>query len=252
MRSHAGLILFLVTACGGSSAPKAEPPKSETPASSAAPAESGAPAAEPAAAAEDNSKKKIPEACSGESGACTMPPGFVKRLCAGVFPELALMFFAKGSPWRRAYVAVKESAAFNGLNGPSSEEKLTFEEELLVLSEKKADTGGMQVSGAGASFDCLRWDGTCATLSAEEVRFTTPPKPKHATVPWRTLADPTQEALLKNDEVSKLASERRKECKGATVGTVSAKCEKVDKKLNDVIVDAVRGGTAVPQPAKVP
>jgi len=250
MRSHVGLILFLVTACGGSSAPKAEPPKSE-PAASSAPAESAAPAAEPAAA-EDTGKKKIPEACSGDSGACTMPGPFVRRLCAGVYPELALMFFAKGSPWRRAYVAVKEVASFNGLNGPSSEEKLTFEEELLVLSEKKADTGGMQVSGAGASYDCLRWDGTCATLSSEEVRFTAPPKPKHAVVPWRTLADPTQEALLKNDEVSKLATERRKECKGATVGTVSAKCEKVDKKLNDVIVDAVRGGTTVPQPAKVP
>lgn len=181
-----------------------------------------------------------------------MPRRFVAKLCAGVFPELALMFFQKGTPWRRAYLAVKEATPFNGLNGPSSEQKLVFEEEMLVLSEKKADTGGMQVSGAGSSFDLLRWDGTCATLSAEEVRFATPPKPKNATIPWRILEDATQNALLQNEAFAKVAAERRKECKGATIGAVTDKCEKADKKLNALLVEVVRGGASVPQPAKVP
>jgi hypothetical protein len=249
MRSLAAPVLLVVTACGGSGAPPPEPAKAEA-APSAAPADSAAPAAEPAA--EADAKPTLPEACSGDAGSCTMPGAFVRRLCAGVFPDLAMMFFVKGSPWRRAYVAVREAPPFNGHNGPSSDEKLVFEEELLVLSEKKADTGGMQVSGAGASYDCLRWDGTCATLSAEEVRFTAPSKPKHATIRWRALSDATQAALLENGEVSKVATERRKECKGATVGTVSAKCEKFDKKLNDVVVEAVRSGTSVPKPAKLP
>jgi hypothetical protein len=162
------------------------------------------------------------------------------------------MFFAKGSPWRRAYLSVKEAAPFNGLNGPSSEEKLTFEEELLVLGEKKVDTGGMQVSGAGSSFDLLRWDGTCVTLSAEEVRFAAPPKPKHATITWRLLEDPTQSALLQNEALAKVVAERKKECKGATMGAVTAKCEKADRALNQLVADVVRGGITVPQPAKIP
>jgi hypothetical protein len=176
----------------------------------------------------------------------------VKRLCAGVYPELALMLFQKGTPWKRAYVAVKEAAPFNGFSGPSSEEKLVFEEELLVLRSKKVDTGGMQVSGAGSTYDVLRWDGSCATLSGEEVRLVAPPKPKHATIPWRILEDPTQEALKKDEALAKVAAERRKECKGATMGAVSAKCEKADRALNDLVVDAVRNGTTVPTPSKMP
>jgi len=247
MRHCAALVLLVLVGCGSSS-PKTETPK-DVP--SALPStEATAPAAGEATKVEDDGKT-IPEACAGE-GACQMPRAFVKRLCSGVFPELALFFFQKGTPWRRAYVSVKEAAPFNGLGGPSAEEKLTFEEELLVLLERKADTGGMQVSGAGSSFDVLRWDGTCATLSAEEVRLQGPSKPKHALIPWRILEDSTQTALLANEGLAKVAAERKKECKGATMGTVSAKCEKADKALNDLVVEVVRGGTTVPKPAKVP
>jgi hypothetical protein len=250
MRTCIVLTLLALVGCG-SSTPKADEPKS---ASSASPSESSAAAeGKPDAsdAKSEEASKKIPDACDDKS-ACVMPRAFVRRLCGGAYPDLALMFFQKGSPWRRAYVAVKEAAPFNGMSGPSSDEKLVFEEELLVLSEKKVDTGGMQVSGAGSSFDVMRWDGTCATLSAEELRFVTPPKPKHANIPWRSLEDATQEALRKNDALAKTAAERKKECKGATIGSVSAKCEKVDRQLNDLVAEAVRGGTAIPQPAKVP
>jgi hypothetical protein len=243
------MALLFVTACGSS------PPKAAEPASDSSPSPSPSPAEDTPEGADapeaDEGGKEIPTACAGEN-ACIMPRGFVKRLCAGAYPELALMFFQKGSPWRRAYVSVKEADPFNGLNGPSSDQKLTFEEELIVLSEKKVDTGGMQVSGAGASFDLLRWDGTCVTLSAEEVRFAAPSKPKSATIPWRALEDATQNALLQNEALAAVATERRKECKGATIGEVSAKCEKADKKLNQLVVEAVRGGTSVPKPAKVP
>jgi hypothetical protein len=240
-------LLSLLVACGGSPPPPPAAPEKAT-APSPAPADTAA----AAAPAEEASSRKLPDACSGDAGSCTMPAGFVKRLCSGVHPDLAIYLFAGGSPWRRTYVAVREAAPFNGLNGPSSDEKLVFEEEVLVLSEKKVDTGGMQVSGAGASYDVLRWDGTCATLSAEEVRFQAPSKPKHATVPWRSLGDGTQAALLEDEKVGKIAAERRKECKGATVGTVSDKCEKADRKLNDLVVEAVRGGKKVPEPAKLP
>ena len=250
MRASLSLPLLLLLGCGGSSAPQAEEPKQTAPTAAASPAESEpADTKEPPAAEES---KKIPDACDGEGAACVMPAGFVKRLCTGVFPDLALMFLQRGSPWRRAYVAVKEATPFNAFNGPSSDQKLVFEEELLVLREKKVDTGGMQVSGAGDSYDLLRWDGTCVTLSAEEVRLAAPPKPKHAPITWRILEDATQEALRKNEAVDKIVTERKKECEGATMGNVTAKCEKADRALNDRLAEAVRGGTTVPQPAKVP
>lgn len=255
MRHLAVSILFFALGCGGSKpAPDTQDKASSNDKTADASADKPAqdkPKDEP----EADDGKTIPEACAnGTSGdGCVMPKAFVKRLCGGVYPELALMLFQKGTPWKRAYVAVKEVNPFNGFSGPSSEEKLFFEEELLVLRANKTDTGGMQVSGAsGGSYDVLRWDGSCATLSGEEVRLVAPPKPKHATIPWRILEDPTQEALKKDEALAKVASERRKECKGATMGAVSAKCEKADKMLNDLVVDAVRNGTTVPKPNKVP
>lgn len=244
-------LVLAAAGCGGSSPPDAEGPNSAS--TAAAPTAETKPAAEQESPAAEEDTAKVPEACAGDdAAACVMPAKFVKRLCSDAYPDLALMFFVKGTPWRRAYLAVKEAAPFNGLSGPSSDQKLTFEEELLVLSEKKVDTGGMQVSGAGSSFDLLRWDGTCVTLSAEEIRFATPPKPKHALIPWRILEDATQNALLQNEAVAKVASERKKECKGATMGTVTAKCEKADRMLNELVADAVRSGTSIPKPSKVP
>ena len=252
VRSHALMLVSFLAACGGAPSEPAAEPATPAPTDDKPAAAEPTAAAKEAAPAEEAKSTKVPDACEGDASSCTMPVGFVKRLCSGVYPDLALMFFAKGTPWRRAWVAVKEAAPFNGRGGPSSDQKLVFEEEVLILTEKKADTGGMQVSGAGASFDTIRWDGTCATLSAEEVRFTAPSKPKHALVPWRSLADETQNALMKDEVVSKTATDRRKECKGATTGTVTAQCEKLDKKLNEVVVAAVRGGLAVPLPPKVP
>ncbi len=181
-----------------------------------------------------------------------MPKAFVKRLCAGVYPDVALALFQKDTPWTRAYVAVREAEPYNGLGGPSSDEKLVFDEELLVLAERHPDLGGMTVSGAGASYDLLRWDGTCATLSAQEVRTQRPPKPGTADITWRHLEDATQNALLEDEHVAKAAAARRKECKGATMGDVSAKCEKADRELKEHVVDAIRGGRSIPTPSKLP
>lgn len=181
-----------------------------------------------------------------------MPLRFVKKLCQKVNPDIALALFAKDTPWTRAYVSIRQADPFNGLGGPSSEQKLVFEEEVLVLYERKADMGGMTVSGVGSNYDLLRWDGSCATLSSNEVTLRRPPKPLHASIPWRNLDDATRNALLQDDRISKVASERKKECKGATMGDVTAKCEKAEKELNQRVADAVRNGTKVPAPSSIP
>jgi hypothetical protein len=195
----------------------------------------------------------VPTACAnpGEK-VCVMPDAFVKKLCNGFFPDLALYLFSPNSPWTRAYVNIKEADAWNGRGGPASDVKLVYDEEVIILSEQKPDLKGMSVSGATSSYDFLRWDGTCASLTAAEMTLNKAPKPKAPPIPWRNLEDPTKEALQKDEKFNKLATERRKECKGASIGSVSDKCEKADKLLNDAIIAMVRKGIDLPKPAKVP
>src|SRR5262249_4353327 len=107
-------------------------------------------------------------------------------------------------------------------------------------------------SGAGGGYDVLRWDGTCASLSDEEVTTKSPPKAKHAKIPWKSLDEAVKSALVTDDRVGKVVVERKKECKGATMGEVSIKCVKADDMLSVVVVDFVRNGGSVPPPAKLP
>ena len=245
------LIPVVLAACGGQK--PAEAPASESAAPAAA-AESSEPAAAEAnkEAAGDGgaSVEGVPTKCFKSGSICSPDPKFVKRLCNGKFPSIGLYLFSNPA-WTRGYLT-RRTQAWNASGGASDSGWVEFDEEVLILYARLADTGGMQVSGATGSVDVLRWDGTCATLSTEEVRFQAPSKPKHALIPWRILEDATQEALKQNEALAKVATERKKECKGATMGAVSAKCEKADKALNDLVVDAVRTGTTVPKPAKVP
>jgi hypothetical protein len=86
--------------------------------------------------------------------------------------------------------------AWNASGGMSSSEKIVFEEELLVLAYREVATGGMAVSGAGNSADVLRWDGRCASLMEEEISTRPPGAPRHAKVPWKSLDDAIQNAIL--------------------------------------------------------
>jgi len=172
----------------------------------------------------------------------------LKRLCSRVNPDAAVALFAKDTPFTRAYVAVRQADSYNGLGGPSSQQKLVFDEELLILGERNADLGGMTVSGAGTTYDLLRWDGSCAALSAGEVTLRKPPQPKHANIQWRILSDEIQAAIAKDERTEKLLTDRRKQCKGVTSGEVTKACEKTDRALNDRIAEAVRGGLSIPVP----
>ncbi len=254
MRSSTLLLAALFLGCGPSTPAAKDPatPDGET-STGASPAETSAPTAkdpEPAA----DAPAAFPTGCAnpGEK-ICVMPADFAKRLCNGFFPDLALYMFSPNSPWTRAYVNLKkETDAWNSRNGPASDAKLTYDEEVLIVSEQKPDLKGMTVSGAGASYDFLRWDGTCASLTAAEMTFSKAPKPKTPPIPWRTLEDPTKEALQKDEKFAKLATDRRKECKGATMGSVSDKCEKADLLLNNAVVESIRKGVEIPKPQKLP
>jgi len=241
------LLAVFLGGCGGPPPPPAAP-KEEAPAPP--PEETAAPAAEAPPA---EKAMTIPTACDGaDDKICTVPEAFAKKLCDGFYPDLALHFFSE-ERWTRAYVNIKEADAWNALGGPASDQKLVYDEEVLILVvQKPKDLGGMQVSGAGASYHFLRWDGTCASLQAAEMTLRKPPKPKNAIIPWRSLEDPTKAALTADEKLGKIAAERKKECRGATIGAVTDKCEKADKALGVGIVAAVRGGLSIPVPEKVP
>jgi hypothetical protein len=251
VRSLAATCLLFVAACGGSQ-PEAAAPEPEAPAgaseaseASEAPAESTSQEAAPSSG--------IPTACANKGGGtCSPPKAFVQKLCAESYPGVALYLFANSSPWTRIYLRGK-TKAWNASGGASDNSSfLEFDEEVLVLVERKADLGGMQVSGAGASYDALRWDGSCVTLSSEEVTLDKPPSPKSAKVEWRFLDDNVQEALRQEEKVNAAFLARRKECQGATSGEVSMKCVKADQKLSDVIVAHLRNGGKLPTPTKTP
>jgi hypothetical protein len=236
--------------CGGSKteadAPSAPPPEKESQAEQEA-----EPAADSAGAESQAAASGVPKECVKKEGTCLPPKGFVQKLCAASYPSVALYMFANRSPWARGYLRGR-TKAWNASGGASDNGWLEFDEEVLVLVERKADLGGMQVSGAGASYDALRWDGSCVTLSSEEMTLDKPPSPKSAKVEWRFLDDNVQEALRADGKVNEAYLARRKECKGATSGEVSMKCVKADQQLSDAIVRLLRGGASLPEPTKLP
>ncbi len=192
----------------------------------------------------------LPTECDGQDGdLCKVPHDFVERLCAGVYPNVALALFAKDTPWTRAYLT-RRTEAWNA-DGASVRGFLEFDEEVLLLSAKTPPKGGMQMTGMGG-YQALRWDGSCVSLQTEEVTTRKPPKPKHPRIEWRHIDDGMREALRKDATVNDAYLAQRRECKGVDVGDVSKKCVENDAKLGDSIVAFVEGQGGLPGPEKLP
>lgn len=242
------LVACMLSSCGGSpSAASREPEHPGRKSVRARPAQADQEQGEPSA----SEAPALPTECASSGELCLPPDSFVKRLCADAFPGVALYLFRRGSPWTRGYLT-RKTQAVNASGGKSGEGYLEFDEEVLALRKRVADYGGMQVSGAMGGWDVLRWDGTCATLAAEELTLNLPPAPKAAKVVFRFLDENIKEALRKDPKVDEVYLAHRKECKGATMGEVSKKCEELDKKLSAVIVQAVRSGVELPTPERLP
>lgn len=249
-----GLVLALA-ACGGSSpeTKTAGSDSAEDPASKAGSDEKGD--EKPAAGEEGQESAQggtdIPTECAKQGEICTVPAKFAKRLCSDTYPTVALVLFAKGTPWTRGYLRGK-TKAWNASGGASEQVDLEFDEEVLILVERKADTGGMQVSGAGSGYEAIRWDGTCVTLSSEEVTLKPPPAAKYPKVEFKHLETALQDAMREDPKIDEAYKTRRTECKGQMTGTVSLKCVKADAKLANLIVEYVRDGGKIPKPQRMP
>lgn len=241
----AGVIASMsLAACSGSSteatSPEADP--------SAEPVASAAEAAGSAAPKEKDEKlPAVVTTCEKNGDLCVPPPAFVKKLCGNVNPDLALVYFRKGSPFSRGWLT-RNTDAWNASGGASGGEKLVFDEEVIVVSVRSNNSGGIQVSGASGGYDVMRWDGSCASLSSEEITFKPPPKGKTAKLEWKMYSDDSQNALLTNADIAKINKQRRDECKGVTMGDVSKACVKAVDQLSEAIVAFIRDGGEVPVP----
>ncbi len=248
-RAAAGCLI--VMACGGSSEKANDP--STTSAATATATTSATPQASATAPNTANAEPPhiIPGGCAnGSSDPCVPDPIFVKRLCDASYPDVALLLMSKSLPFTHAYLR-GDVDGWNAEGGASARARLKFDEEVLTLRKRSGNTGGMQVSGSGG-FLVMRWDGNCYTLGEDEVTMRKPPAPKAAPITWRFLATSTKDALAANDQVKAAVDKRGKECKGATSGDVTLACQRADEALSAIVVTAVRGGTTVPTPERVP
>jgi hypothetical protein len=226
------------------------PVESAEPAASAEPPAQNAPPPEPAA---EGPIDALPDKCAegNADGICAPPRAFVKRLC-GRFPQpdIALKMFGKETPWTRVYMNRNMEAWYTS-GQQSTNSKLIFDEEVIVLVHNKANTSGMVIGNGATPYDVLRLDGVCASVESEAISTKRPPAPKHAGVPWQRLEKNVRDALSADPEIAKADSLRRKECKGTTsLGMMSPACAKADDKLSQAIAAYIGRGGQTPMPSR--
>ncbi len=255
------LVTLSLLGCGGDSKPAQDASDVDASDSSSASGDEGGGEGDGAAAGDAGTEEEvaersaIPTSCASHEGEICLPSkGFARKMCQGDYSGVALKLFSNGTPWTRGYLT-HETDAWNASGGGSSKERLALDEEVLVMYFRKANSneGGIQVSGANGGYDAMRWDGMCVTLDASELRFDPPAKPRNAHLVWSRIEFATRKVLKKDETVRQAYIARKKECKGVTVGTVTKKCEKLDKELSKVIANFVReSGDSLPMPKKMP
>jgi hypothetical protein len=138
------LLVGLLTACGSSvSNGEADSPADEG-------------SVKEEVAAQDPKKPRIPRRCAKgkkHRGECVPPPGWVKRLCDDVYPDVALHMFSPGTPWKRLYMLAR-AEPFNASGGASLlGDKLERGEEVIALKRRSGDEGQIQVGEINAGYD---------------------------------------------------------------------------------------------------
>ena len=258
-------VIFGAVACSSS---MAEPKLAQGPAaeSSDAPSITTTLAAKIEAREEPKAEPEpLPTACAAEGAvkdakACLPPAEFAKKLCSGSYPEVALGLFAKGTPWTRIWLA-GDVDAWNASGGLSARTKLAFDEEVIVLSKHAPNTGGIVMTGAAASYDVVRADGSCYSVMDGEITTRRPPTPKLAAVPWSRLEETTRRALTASPKVRSSLDAFGKACSGEESGGAARSaaeqknrkaCDKAERVFTAMVADAMRSGATLPVPARRP
>ena len=235
------LVLVLVTACG-SSVSNGEPGTAADEAS--AKAEPGA-----------DSKPRIPMHCAKgkkHNGECVPPPGWVKRLCDDVYPDVALHMFAPGTPWKRMYM-LQRADPVNASGGSSLiGDKMERGEEVIALRRRTENEGEVQVGNNNAGYDVLRWNGACATIHDGEFIADRPSHIVQSKVEWRRIGLPLRQHLEAQPAIAAAYAARSKACHGFSMGSVSGDCESNDKLLMQEVVRYIQSGPELPEATRMP
>jgi hypothetical protein len=250
--------LLLLAACAApAQRPAVDVAASPAPASQAPESQQEAPAAQLTSAelsAAAAAPSPIPNGCAtNDRGTCLPDAQYVKKLCGGVYPEVALWMFGKDTPWTRMYLS-GNTESWNTAGGRSVRTKLAFDEEVIVLARRAPRAGGIVMTGIGDTFDVLRWDGTCVSLEQGEITPRKPPQAKRATIPWPHLTEATRSALRAAPKVEASLARVAKECDGLASANdaAKAKCTKAEAALTNAIADYVRAGATLPTPSRRP
>ena len=228
--------LFLVAAgCGSSGTPTAEHPEvASTDPSGSAP----------------RTARALPDHCARGKRECVPPPGWVKRLCDDVYPDVALSMFKPGTRWKRLYMLARADP-FNASGGASLlGDKLERGEEVIAL--KRRDNNGEMQVGDNAGYDVLRWNGACATIHDGDFSRDAPRQVVHSKIEWRRLGLDLRKALEAQPAIAAAQEARRKACKGMSIGEVGKDCEVFDRRFMDEIVKYVQDGGTFPSPSRLP
>ena len=198
----------------------------------------------------------LPTTCGAEGSIkdvklCLPEATFAKKMCSNSYPDVALGMFGKGTPWTRIYLA-GDVEAWNASGGRTHRAKLAFDEEVLVLGKHGAGGGGIVMTGAQASYDVLRWDGSCVSVMEGEITTRRPPAPKPADVTFSRLEESTRHALLATPKVKSTHEALFKACTSVSSATEKKACEKADKAFSTAIVEAIRSGASLPAPGRRP
>jgi hypothetical protein len=254
-----GILATGAVACA-SSAPPVPPVVGHPTLAAAIPGgeEDAKPADTKAKADKSDDAEPLPSGCAaegsiGKGGKLCMPSaGYAKKLCGGIYPEVALGLFTKGTPWTRVYLA-GDVEAWNASGGLTHRAKLAFDEEVIVLAKHApGGSGGIVMTNAQASYDVMRWDGTCVSVMEGEVTTRRPPAPKPAEVPFSRLEETTRRALLAGPKVKATHEALSKACSAVSTPAQKKACDKADHAFTAAIVDFVRGGGSLPSPARRP
>lgn len=241
MRNVWYLAAALLMACGSSNSQPSKSPAVKTVAHSTqrvAPRKSAVTAA------------GLPARCERAQWPCTPPRAWVARLCEDVYPDVALHMFSPESPWQRFYL-LKDSEPVNASGGASLlGDKMRRGEEVIVLKRNRTNNGVFTSDIGG--YDILRWNGACATVHDGEFAVKPLAYVGHAYLNWRELGLPLRQALEADPTVGAVYLEKRRQCRSASVGRVTADCEDYDRKLVEHVVRYVRDGGKLPKPTKTP
>ncbi|HEX2731181.1 MAG TPA: hypothetical protein VHM70_06240 [Polyangiaceae bacterium] len=273
-----GLTLFLaLSGCASNSPPQANAPTATkatpAPVSVAAPSTTLAASGPASSSSTDQSVAeaepateaglRVPHACEATSApesvnlpatpssskasvSCFPPSEFVERLCGSVHASAALTMLQTGSPWKRVYLK-GETKAWSAARTSQQEDRLKFNEEVLVLQSNNGEGGAL--AGQGDSFYALRWNGSCVKLTEEEVSELAPWRKLAAPIPWSWLDESTKDALSSDKKVADAVSTWKKTCRKAS--PTDAHCIELQQHVTDAIVARVQSGATLPDPEPI-